>query len=119
MNNKSEEDYPEENRNGNCFEYAYKAVVLNRQYSLVHGIVTGEGKLKGVKFVHAWCEFDGMCYDSTANVAMPKKLYYEKGKIEHTVAYTMDEAFELVIHTETYGYWHPIFDELDHIQRKK
>jgi len=109
----------EDNITGNCFVSAYRNVFMNKNYTLVHGIVTGQNKIEGIKYIHAWCECENTVFDTEANISMPKKIYYELGKIEHTVSYTSEQAIDLAFNTETYGYWHPIFDELDHIQRKK
>jgi len=115
------EQISDEQKDGNCFESAYRNVFFNKQYKLVHGIVTGQGNIEGIKYIHAWCEFENKVFDTSneRNIVMPKEMYYDIGKIEYTVEYTFKEAVQNVLDTEHYGYWHKIFNELNHIQKDK
>jgi hypothetical protein len=121
---KSEEIDINDNNNitGDCFMSAYRNIFHNRQYKLVHGVVTR--KSDGIQHPHAWCEFGGMVYDNSNgnNICMPKELYYSLGNIELTVRYTYDEAVNNVLNTEMYGWWNPLFkpyQELISVKFKK
>ena len=98
------EEYP----SGDCFTSAYRNVIINKQYKLVHGIVTNA---YGKRYIHAWCEYENKAYDTTSNMVVPVKIYYEVGRIEYTVRYTFQEAIHNFVETDSYGYWHPMFNE--------
>ncbi|GAG99888.1 unnamed protein product, partial [marine sediment metagenome] len=56
------EDIPAACKAGDCFEAAGRYVMdnalmgNNQNLLLVHGEVTGQGQLKGIKYGHAWIE---------------------------------------------------------------
>ena len=49
---------------GDCYQAAGRLVTsLGSGAKLVHGMVEGQGHLKGLKFGHAWVEKGGKVYD--------------------------------------------------------
>ncbi len=100
-------------RLGNCYESAVNHMVDSKQefgiktMTLVHGIVTGQHDLEGAKFLHAWCELDGLVFDlsNNQNISMDKDLYYSIGKIVDTVRYSFDDMCVLCIESNHYGHW--------------
>lgn len=110
---------------GDCFKVAANLVVpilgivkdeltkLN-DVTLVHGIVTGQGHLEGVRYTHAWVEgytSEGipMVVDASngLNILMPQGLYYLIGRIDkrECVHYTPGEAQDRMLDHCHYGPW--------------
>lgn len=90
---------------GECYGNALKLVLenMNQELTIVHGLVTGQGPIKGHRITHAWTEDKEFCYDMNANTMqmtpMPKIAYYILGKIQihETVRYTGKEIRDLVL----------------------
>jgi len=104
---------PAANRGGDCFEAAGRYIIdhaivgSEKTLVLVHGLVTGQGKIQGVEFSHAWVE-DGDIVIDTSNgrdIQMPKAAYYALGHIRKTFRYTLDEARKKFLQFKTYGPW--------------
>ena len=101
---------------GDCFEVSGK-VILNfhpeypfkKGMKLVHGIVSGQGPLTGIRFGHAWIEHEGVVLDISCGKErrMPQELYYALGKISHegSFYYSREQAREHVLKTEHWGPW--------------
>ncbi|WP_342632770.1 hypothetical protein [Marinobacter alkaliphilus] len=110
---------------GDCFKVAAELAlpVLGRQsrhldgltdIQLVHGIVSGQGKLSGLRFTHAWVEGlddNGVKYVVDASngreVALPSDLYYLIGKISPSecVRFTPEQARRHLLDAGHYGPW--------------
>lgn len=99
---------------GDCYEaagnYMMQAALEGdeRKLTLVHGEVTGQGPLHGVKFGHAWVEIGGMVIDKSngRNLKMPKEMYYAIGKIgSNTHRYTMKQFRRKAVQTGVWGPW--------------
>ncbi len=80
-------------------------------YVLCHGVVTGKGNLEGIRYVHAWLEhvelpivLDPALHKKNPPMFMKDK-YYEVGKIEQVVRYTVKEAGELGAKVGHFGPW--------------
>lgn len=73
-------------KGGDCFDSSYDFIMSNghqiKNLKLVHGMVSGQGKLYGYKFAHSWCEDDDYVYDNAngKNHKIPKIIYYSIGK---------------------------------------
>ena len=76
--------------NGDCYESAGKYMMdlctLASDHCdliLVHGEVTGQGRLEGIKYGHAWVEKGDLVIDKSngRDIEMPKFLYYQLGRI--------------------------------------
>ncbi len=100
---------------GDCFEAAGKFLLdrTSKDRILVHGEVTGQGPLEGVKFAHAWNEGieNGIeiVYDTSNGrvIKLPKWFYYSLGNIdpEKTVQYTYDEFAKMILVHQHWGPW--------------
>ena len=78
---------------------------------LVHGLVSGQGKLEGIKYNHAWVEDDHIVYDysNNRNIQLPKSLYYRIGDIQkgEVYKYNFEEVNKNSLKYKTYGPWEP------------
>ena len=78
---------------------------------LVHGEVSGQGPLEGVRFGHAWIEIGDEVIDKAngKNIRMPKDVYYAVGNIKDKPGklfkYTWSEARRKMLEHEHYGPW--------------
>ena len=91
-------DIPAENQGGDCYavgyQYFMKNYAKNPNLRLCHGLVTGQGAIKGIKYNHCWCEDtkSGNVIDMTMpeffqNVAI--EVYYYMGKSIKTMSSNM------------------------------
>ena len=98
-------------RNGDCYEAAAKMMMGDTifRYSgrLVHGNVTGQGPIKGIRHGHAWVEVDDIVFDNSngKSVMMRRERYYEIGKIKNPKRYTFAEMRGYLLSTCHYGPW--------------
>jgi hypothetical protein len=110
------EDIPEEHKGGDCYEAAGRYVMDNALFPgdnpnliLVHGEVTGQGPIAGVKFGHAWVEDGDLVrdYSRDRKVEMPKIVYYALGNIEESKVfkYTPEEMRRKILDYEHWGPW--------------
>jgi len=94
---------------GSCYKLALEHVLNHKDATLVHGIVTGQCEIEGVRYGHAWVEFrhNGLdiVFDPSIDKAFPKDLYYSIGEIEYTKRYTLDEALLILTEQQHYGPW--------------
>ncbi len=96
---------------GDCYEVAGNAVfedALPARRQIVHGTVSGQGHLTGVRFGHAWVEVDDTVFDLSNGraIIMPRDEYYALGEISNPRRYTVAEARKLMLAHEHYGPWH-------------
>ena len=111
------DDIPDENKHGNCFVQALHKFMENPQkYTLVHGVVTGQGSLEGIQYCHAWVidERNEQVIDMTqpaGHQKIPVGLYYMIGQIELTHEYRAKDVLEMLDKYETYGPWDPVFNK--------
>ena len=97
---------------GDCYEVAGKYVMDNcfmgdGDVLLVHGEVTGQGKIAGIKYGHAWVEKNGMVIDNSngRNINVPVEFYYALGHIERTYKYNCEEMRKKILETKHWGPW--------------
>ena len=94
---------------GDCYEAAANLVLSNPEYTLVHGIVTGQGKLQGMKYGHAWVEHGDDVIDKSngRDLEFPRAVYYHLGNIDpnHQHRYSSDDVREMIIQHEHWGPW--------------
>jgi len=88
------------------------ADIVNKDSILVHALVRGQGKAKGLRFAHAWVETGDTVYDySNGNkIAIPKDVYYAIGGVKPKQkgaysTYTLKEAKKKLLSTGHYGPW--------------
>ena len=108
--------------NGDCFPAALNLLLefhalrqlTSTEPVLVHGIVTGQGKIDGVQHWHAWVEIGDTVIDRSndKDIKLPKGLYYSIGKIDQTWRYTPDEAWSEATDNDHYGPWIDNWEEM-------
>ena len=112
-------EIPDENKNGNCYQQAYDYFMSNcfknKSLKLCHGLVTGQGTIKGIVYNHAWCEDElhNIVYDMTMPdwaQHLPIDFYYKLGKInpDTVFKYDLDQVRNKIIEFKTYGPWEDI-----------
>lgn len=107
---------PKENQNGDCYVVSYKYFnsncFKNKNLRLVHGLVSGQGALKGIIYCHAWCEDGETIIDMTLppkiQKELPKGLYYAIGHIKTTFEYDYNQVNENAQKFGTYGPWEEV-----------
>ena len=110
------EDVPEENKHGNCYVVALHKFMENpKRYTLVHGVVTGQGPLEGLQYNHAWVidERNEQVIDMTqpaGHQRFPVGIYYMLGKISLTREYKAKDVYKMLDKYGTYGPWDKVFD---------
>lgn len=104
---------PEECLHGNCFQLAYQ--FMDHEFHegnlrLVHGMVNGQGELKGWRYIHAWVEDldSDMVIDLTQSKAfqvLPRDIYYKLGHINKNELKSYDIAgiYQEILTNSTYG----------------
>jgi len=97
---------------GDCYEAAGRYMMDHgagdKGLVLVHGEVTGQGPIEGLKFGHSWLEKDGMVIDKSngRDLHLSVELYYRLGKIGDNVhKYDYKQFVEKVIKAKTWGPW--------------
>ena len=96
---------------GDCYEAAAKLLEAHRGcpgIALAHGTVTGQGRIAGVRYGHAWVEIGDLVLDASNGrfVVARKPAYYAAGEIAEPVArYTFAEAARRMVETGHYGPW--------------
>jgi hypothetical protein len=95
---------------GNCYQAAYSSIDTNEIGELVHGVVTGQGPIAGVRMAHAWVEIGDLVFDTSTGVpvVMRREGYYELGEVraEQCRRYTPAEARAHALRTRHFGPWH-------------
>ena len=84
-----------------------------KRYTLVHGVVSGQGPLEGIEYCHAWVLDGDDVIDDTLPPDMrriPADLYYSMGNIELTREYDWHDVAEMLDEYGTYGPWDDVFD---------
>lgn len=97
------------NDGGDCYEVAANLVLENPEYTLVHGIVTGQGDLRGVRYGHAWVEYEGNVIDKSngRELEFPKEVYYAIGNIDPNdqYQYNAKEIRKIIQYEKHWGPW--------------
>lgn len=102
-------------RTGDCFDASFDFMVDNmmthryQNLKLVHGFVSGQGKVSGYRYAHGWCEDDDYVYDYSNNreLKIPKFLYYSIGNIvpEQNKYYNESEVRKMATKLKHKGPW--------------
>jgi hypothetical protein len=96
---------------GDCYEAAAKLLYAHRScpgIMLVHGTVTGQGPIAGIRYGHAWIEIGDVVLDPSNGrfVCARKADYYAVGEINEPVTrYAFEEAARQMLETRHYGPW--------------
>jgi len=109
------DEIPSENQGGDCFEASGRYMMDNAMYGgnsdllLVHGEVTGQGPIRGVKYGHAWIEDGNTIHDVSRgrDIQMPKDLYYALGNINESSVfkYDMEHMRQKILDSGHWGPW--------------
>ena len=99
---------------GHCYDDSFEYLLQNPDRTLVHGIVAGQGKLKGIRYGHAWIEHGDIVYDPSLDKRFPLVWYYAVGQIEYVVKYDFKEARTMILLEGTYGPWDKEISEAIH-----
>lgn len=106
---------PEENQHGDCFVQALHTFMEDpSSYTLVHGVVDGQGPLEGIQYCHAWVEDGDYIIDKTMPPQyqnLPIDVYYNIGNIKITRKYDLKGVCNMVDKYETYGPWDKVFEK--------
>ena len=96
---------------GNCYEAAAKLLTAHGGcpgVELVHGTVTGQGPIAGVRYGHAWLEIGDVVLDASNGrfVVAGKSDYYAVGEIAEPVSrYGFEAAVRQMLESGHYGPW--------------
>jgi len=107
---------------GDCYEVAGRMAIMGLSKApngekflgkpmVVHGEVEGQGKIKGLRYGHAWIEDDVYVYDFSngKSLMLLKEVYYYLGKINQDkpklYKYSFLEARKKMLETGDYGPW--------------
>lgn len=98
---------------GDCFEIHGKFMLdqmfhgTGDRYTLVHGMVHGQGDVAGYRFAHSWIEIGESILDISNGgfVKMSIEKYYELGKISDVHKYTIEDVMSKVNQHEHWGCW--------------
>ena len=92
---------------GDCFSMAGRMVNDNPLFTLCHAKVMGQGKLKGKRIWHAWCEHQDVVFDNSngRRVVTRKEIYYKIAKIKEddVKRYSHIEALKMLLKHEYFG----------------
>ena len=99
-------------KKGDCYQANGRKILGKPDSSgwvLCHGLVTGQGKIRGIQFGHCWCEEGDNVHDfsNDREVTVPKMLYYALGNIEpeNVFKYTPEQVREKALESGTWGPW--------------
>lgn len=98
-------------KKGDCYIVAGHYIVESKANNILlcHGIVSGRGKLKGLRIGHAWIEMGDVVLDHSnwGSIVMRKEQYYKIGEIKEldVKKYAKAEAIKLMLKTKHYGSW--------------
>jgi hypothetical protein len=100
---------------GDCYEAAGNLILpmfgdKHKNYTLVHGMVNGQGQLQGIRYGHAWVEDDSgnvLDHSNRRKIKMDAKVYYAIGGIEksNNIYYTQEEARKWILKSKHWGPW--------------
>ena len=98
---------------GDCYciagHYLMDNGISNPNLVMVHGEVSGQGQISGIRYGHAWIEDGDMVIDNSnnRNLKIPKMIYYAIGNIEadKTFRYNLEQMRRKVLDTGHWGPW--------------
>ena len=94
---------------GTCYPdaYHYMRDHADKKLTLVHGLVSGQGHLEGIRYGHAWVLDGNKVIDPSIGRTFPKSMYYKVGEItkKESTEYTFMEMVQEVSKSGTYGPW--------------
>jgi hypothetical protein len=101
-----------EGKMGDCYQAGGNLIMKffgKKEYKLVHGMVSGQGSLSGVRFGHCWVESKSTVLDHSngRKLEIPKQVYYMIGSIDPTECryYTAEQAAKFMVKKKHWGPW--------------
>jgi len=105
---------------GDCYQAAGNLAISfvgDPKAKLVHGMVNGQGPLKGIRFGHSWVEYGDKVLDHSNGEKreIPKSVYYALGKVnpEENKYYTPKEAIKWMMKSKHWGPWEMTGDTVE------
>ena len=118
ISNESNNLFEGKNATGTCYQDAlhYMEKHSDKKLRLVHGLVTGQGPIEGIRYNHAWVEDGNEVIDPSLKelgrsvYTFPKDLYYAIGNIKEktTFRYNHKEMVKKMLEIGTYGPWEKV-----------
>jgi len=110
---KYRKDIPKSSQGGDCYYVAGHYLMDNARNNpnliLVHGEVSGQKQISGIRYGHAWIEDGDMIIDNSngRNLKIPKMIYYSIGNIEpdKTFRYNIEQMRRKILDTGHWGPW--------------
>jgi hypothetical protein len=107
------ENIPSSCKSGDCYcaagRYLMDNGLKNKNLLLVHGEVTGQGKIHGVQYGHAWIEDGENIIDVSQRkfLQIPKIIYYSIGQIDESKVfkYSYKDLLKKTLQTGHWGPW--------------
>ena len=101
-----------ESKPGDCYQVSGRFIMDtggDDKHRLVHGMVDGQGSLKGLRYGHAWVEYGNKVIDNSNGKyrEYAKDMYYNVGNIvsKDTKYYNLTEARNWIAKTKHWGPW--------------
>lgn len=101
-------------KRGDCYQAAAEYLLdhgsrLGPDARLVHGLVTGQGAIAGIRYGHAWVEVGDMVIDPSNGrlLHLRREHYYFLGQIRESelTRYSRAQTRELMLDFLHYGPW--------------
>jgi len=98
-------------KDGDCYPVSGRYMMDHRfsnpNLLLVHGIVTGQGKISGIQYDHSWIEDGDMVIDKSCgrNLILPKAVYYALGNIKNIKTYNPEQFSNMINKYQHWGPW--------------
>lgn len=102
---------------GECYRNAFLWAEEHPGWDIVHGIVWNPAIQ--AEMGHAWNEKDDFVYDPSADMMVPREVYYALGRISYAKRYTMIEAAIQAVKERSYGAWDTKVMASRHAKRAK
>lgn len=97
---------------GDCYMAAARFLLslgTRSDARLIHGTVTGQGKVAGIRYGHAWVEINGFVLDPSNRrmVCIQREEYYRVGKVApgSLRRYSCRETLAMMNQFAHYGPW--------------
>ena len=97
---------------GDCYQAGGRLIMNffgDKNHKLVHGMVSGQGSLEGMRYGHCWVESKDTVLDHSngKKLEIPTKVYYALGRVDPAECkyYTPKEAAKFMSEEEHWGPW--------------
>lgn len=97
---------------GDCYQAGGRLIMNffgDKRHKLVHGMVNGQGALKGKRYGHCWVESSNTVLDHSngRKLEIPTKVYYALGSVKRNECkyYTPEQAAKMMSTKKHWGPW--------------